>query len=170
MKNGKLDAFALFALKDDIQEAIEKAQIKQTEVKMSEPLKQEAPKNSNQKRIITWEEIKRITSKYGFKEDNEDDYATGEDSESNVFMSYRWRGMFHVSRSIMFSPSFLRLNKADYVWGEPDFSYLFYSALRTSPQMDSAYLEKLLLKKFGDIPEGYLEKTLSALMEIKNLE
>ena len=63
MKNGKLDAFALFALKDDIQEAIEKAQNQQTEVKTSNmPQQNEKTKRRN----LTKEEIIRITTKYGF--------------------------------------------------------------------------------------------------------
>ena len=93
MKKGELDAFTLYALQDDIENAIEKPQTKQANVKQPEPQK----KTSGKRRDLTRREIERITYKYGFairnrQADKGDDRLYGIPEGKYIISDYIWAG------------------------------------------------------------------------------
>ena len=61
MKKGRLDALTLYALKDDVRDIIAKVQTKQPEPQA------QTSTEPTEKRKFSWEEVKKIAAKYGFR-------------------------------------------------------------------------------------------------------
>ena len=163
MKKGELDAFTLFALQDDIRNAIEKPQTKQIEVKQPE-VKQPEPKKqtSGKRRDLTREEIRRITRKYRFVEEDkpadESDQSTyGVPAGKHIISSFHWAGF--TWHHILFCDD-------RFYWREGFFSGTFgsmsYDDLRNDPKITYSYLQKL----FKDFPSD----VVPTLMELKELD
>ena len=120
-----------------------------------------------EKRKLTWEEIERVTSKYGFEKFGNNDM----------------RGMRYVwEHGLAFMDGFRKMDNV--IWfGDDHFdafrpsvwyaSYkrINYSDLRNNPKIGELYIHNLLKEVFEDeISDDLLEDTVAALMELKNLE
>ena len=149
MKKGELDAFTLFALQRDIEAAIENPQTKQAEVKKPEP---------QEKRELTWEEIKKITSKYGFYDGRIAWKATKQG----------WFGVYEISNEIRFDKDCLILDdQRRRFGGNAIFIIPYHIIFINFPNKTS--VSQFISEHFEvKIPDGLLENTVSALMEIKN--
>lgn len=94
MKKGRLDALTLYALKDDIRDIIAKVQTKQPEPQAqtsTEPTK---------KRKITWEEVKKIAAKYGFRENRDNDMQRTWNAFADVEFGVKVEAFFGLSTKI----------------------------------------------------------------------
>ena len=159
MKKGELDAFTLFALQDDIKNAIEKPQTNQAEVRQPEPKKQA----SGKRRDLTRREIERITYKYGFairnrQADQSDERLYGIPEGKYIISDYIWAGFTQCQ--IVFSDD-------RFYWAEGFFSKTYYDPmsyddLRNDPKITYAYLQEL----FKDFPS----EVVPTLMELKGLD
>ena len=149
MKKGELDAFTLYALQRDIETAIENPQTKQAEVRKPEP---------QEKRELTWEEIKKITSKYGFYDGRIAWKATKQG----------WFGVYEISNEIRFDKDCLILDdQRRRFGGNAIFIIPYHIIFINFPNKTS--VSQFISEHFEvKIPDGLLENTVSALMEIKN--
>ena len=158
MKKGELDAFTLFALQNDIKNAIEKPQTKQAEVKQPEPQKQ----TSGKRRDLTKEDIISVAIKYGYSTKYNHyriSYGIPDNPRIEIYVSYAspwfyWVGQAFCSNGIYTTHVFgLTAHKNDFI---------SYSELRNTPQITFNYLNE----RFS----VHGEKFLAALMELKELE
>ncbi len=178
MKKGQLDALTLYALKDDVRDIIAKVQTKQPEPQAqtsTEPTK---------KREITWEEVKKIAAKYGFREVLDDMmqrtwYALA-DVEVEAFFGLSTK----IERQYRKFQIYFSSSDDSGMWCSWDtwpitFSYFDsiyiqgprYDNLRDNPNIDERYIRNKINEKLsGIIPDDILNDTVAALMEIKNLE
>ena len=166
MKKGELDAFTLFALKDDLNEIIRKPQTavkpqtKQAEVKQPEPKKPEPKKQtSGKRRDLTKAEIISIAQKYGANQDADEVYKFssnyGISKDADVYIGYMC-GVFTWSWAAFCSDGIHTSMGA--ISSKEDF--LSYDDLRNDPQ-----IVKYLRKRFGDFDDDFF-KILKALREL----
>ena len=185
MKEGKLDAFALFALKDDLKTAIDKAQAKQAEAV-------KAAKAESKRRKLTKEEIVKITTRYGYNavpnnvtaedfdlkyslEEGDKLYATNRSIPSKgesgflhgIQVGINWGQSMATTRHVDFwSSGIVTSVKKDisaYIaWSAPVFDHLSYDDLRNNPKFTLEYLREIF--------DGYDDNFFKALMELKELE
>ena len=185
MKKGRLDALTLYALKDDIRDIIAKVQTKQPEPQAqtsTEPTK---------KREITWEEIKKIAAKYGFREVSDNKMQRTWNAFADVEVDVKVEAFFGLSTKIErrierqyreFKIYFIYIDDR-LMWCAWDMmgtsSYDYHGSidiptddnLRNNPNIDERYIRNKINKKLsGIIPDDILNDTVAALMEIKNLE
>ena len=183
MKKGRLDALTLYALKDDIRDIIAKVQTKQPEPQAqtsTEPTK---------KRKITWEEVKKIAAKYGFRENRDNAMQR----TWNAFADVEVKAFFGLSTKIERQHREFEIyfyNSGSWMWCAwqwcawhmmNDNNMLYYGSiyiqdstddnLRNNPNIDERYIRNKINKNLsGIIPDDILNDTVAALMEIKNLE
>lgn len=147
-----------------MKKAIEKAQAQQSEVETSELLEQEIPKNFNQKREITWREIREITSKYG-----------AEEYDYYMYLSEGWRHVCSFYNNLVV----IRSTNWPNIFNFIDFGIeLKYSDIRNNllnlgneSEIDERFLREFFINRTkGIIPSRFLEKVIAIIMEIKNLE
>ena len=155
MKKGELDAFTLFALQDDIRNAIGKPQMKQAEVKQPK-VKQPEPKKqtSGKRRDLTKEEIISVAIKYGYSTNDNHlrrSYHIPDNPRIEIYVSYAspwfyWVGQAFCSNGIYTTHVFgLTASKQDFI---------SYSELRNNPKMTYTYLNE----RFSVHGEKFLEK------------
>ncbi len=117
-------------------------------------------KLKKEKRELTWEEIKKITSKYGFN----DGRAVWKAEK------HGWFGVYEISNEIRFDKDCLILDDQRRRFGGNFICFIPYHIIFNFPD-DKASVSQLISEHFEvKIPDGLLENTVSALMEIKNLE
>lgn len=158
MKKGELDAFTLYALQDDIRNAIGKPQTKQAEVKQPEPKKQ----TSGKRRDLTKEEIIAVTRKYGFVTadtiPSHVAHTLAIPENTKILTEYHW---LLLGNTAVMCFGYNRV-----YWTKGFFSKtgssMSYDDLRNDPKVTYAYLQEL----FKDFPS----EVVPTLMELKELE
>ncbi len=188
MKKGRLDALTLYALKDDIRDIIAKVQTKQPEPQAqtsTEPM---------EKRKFTWEEVKKIAAKYGFREVLDDMMRRTWNAFADVEVDVKVEAFFGLSTKIerrierqykefqiVFYSSDSDMLCAWDTWPTKIKALSYYGSiyiqnssddnLRNNPNIDERYIRNKINEKLsGIIPDDILNDTVAALMEIKNLE
>ena len=171
MKNGELDAFALFTLQEDIRKVIEKPETIQPEVKQPEPIKESSkPTNtkqasrSNRRRDLTKEEIIKITTKSGYLENKpgdkeyRDTYGIPYKESIKLYSHYLDWGTSASSVAFCSDGIYICLG----FWSK-EYVFLSYDELRNDPKITYPYL-KVRFEKVHD------DDFFKALMELKELE
>ena len=158
MKKGELDAFTLYALQDDIKNAIEKPQTKQAEVKQPEPQKQ----TSGKRRDLTKEEIIMITIKHGYVlagKNFSDRSKYRVPAEIEGYTTENWMG--YPIRKVAFCSNGI-YTKVGFFFFIENYDFLSYDDLRNAPQITFSYLKERF--------DGFSDDFFSALMELKELK
>ena len=187
MKKGKLDAFALFTLQEDLKKAIEKAQATQPEVTTSsqttEPAKEKD--ESLERRALTKGEIIRITTKYGYVIPSPSEaidgaiYYEDDDGTKHTFEVYTWNANalsqikegllgglsfgFRKSRFISFhAVGVYTIVHPSNPFQDDEKDFFSYYQLRNDPDITFSYLKQRF--------DGFDDNFFKALMELKELE
>lgn len=160
MKKGELDAFTLYALQDDIRNAIGKPQTKQVEVKQPEPKKQ----TSGKRRDLTKAEIMNVTIRFHFSTGDVVSEAFRESMPEGkhyiqCYTSNIWFNWFNIAQVGFFSDGiYWRIGSMSHV------KYLSYDDLRNDPSMTYAKV-RAMFKEFPD-----LDDVVGAVMALRELE
>ena len=163
MKKGKLDAFALFTLQEDLKKALENPTPTTAEVK--EP---ETKQTSEKRRSLTEEEVIRIAEKYGF---NNRRY---EESCGWLFLDERYVYFWddHCSFGYNEAKGFTNDSPLGIVDRKAiAIEIIYYDTLRNDPNSlkSNEYYWREEMKK-AYLPSDIIEKAIAVLREIKNLE
>ena len=175
MKKGKLDAFTLYALKDDLKELIEKSQKPQPQQARGQevkPTQQAEQKKPSKRRDLTREEIVLITEKHGFVSDDHEWKKDGKTRhvlsyyDNNTYFGAFLNGLTYGLRTTYYLMCcddglyWCAWNIVSLLYKEE--SFMSYDDLRNDPKVTHTYLQEL----FEDFPS----EVVQTLMELKELD